>query len=764
MNNDFLADFDIKQTIGKGTFSIVKLGINKITNEKVAIKVFKKKNISGDNEKLRIKREISISKKLNHINVIKIYKINQDEEKYYIFMEYCENGELFNYIVEHQRLDEDESAYFFYQLINGLDYIHHKNIVHRDLKPENLLLGKGNILKIVDFGLSNYYEEGELLSTPCGSPCYASPEMVCGNDYNGIMIDIWSCGIIIFAMTCGYLPFEDPDNEVLFKKIIKCKIDYPKFLSEEALDIMQKILVNNPNERIKIKEIKQHPFYLRGRNIFKLRHQKLIKLVENNNEIDNKNYYFSPSKYYLNNNLSKKESYLSNDDDNNITEPKNIALKKDKDLFLQINKPIENYFNTNNNNDINNTNTQNHPLSEESNPKYVNTQKERVLSEERNTKKPKMNLNLLKKLLSDGKIIDFKKKNQFFYSPTNKQTKNSISYALNLKKKNKSEDQHKAENNKTNYKKKINIIDVSKNKNDENLIVNSTPSDIGINKIQSKFHNNIKLKKLGMMNKEINEILFTNKLKNLYSCNTTKNKNQINHDSSNSPYNNNIHINNLRIINNNNFNSVKNITNINNIKNVNNIIICNSPMKSLINNTPYLTKINTNDLPNIQMNKNLYRNILKTHKSNNILIPKIKGQKKINFNNYNYQNSNMGNVQAFSLQKNLNEKNSFKNRIKGYKKDSFSINNLNKKALSSNQFSEINYNSYRNDYINISKNKNNNVGKNKKKNEDKLFLLNPLNKNNKLIALMKPKNNKKIKFDNYNLKTFLAYNLKTKNN
>ena len=278
--NDFLSDYSIKETIGKGTFSIVKLGINKKTKEKVAIKILKKKKITRKEDIERIEREINILKKLDHINVIKIYKINEDEEKYYIVMEFCENGELFHYIVERQRLNEEEASFFFYQLINGLEYIHSENIVHRDLKPENLLLGKYNILKIIDFGLSNFCEPDNFLETPCGSPCYASPEMVCGDKYNGHLIDIWSTGIILFAMMCGYLPFEDPDNDMLFKKILKCKIKYPNYLSDMTVDLMKKILVVEPNKRITIQEIKQHPFYLRGKIIFAERHYELIKEVE----------------------------------------------------------------------------------------------------------------------------------------------------------------------------------------------------------------------------------------------------------------------------------------------------------------------------------------------------------------------------------------------------------------------------------------------------------------------------------------------------
>ena len=278
--DDFLSDYSIKETIGKGTFSIVKLGINKKTQEKVAIKILKKKKIIRKEDIERIEREINILKKLDHINVIKIYKINEDEEKYYIVMEFCENGELFHYIVERQRLNEEEASFFFYQLINGLEYIHSENIVHRDLKPENLLLGKDYILKIIDFGLSNFCEPDNFLETPCGSPCYASPEMVCGDKYNGHLIDIWSTGIILFAMTCGYLPFEDPDNDMLFKKILKCKIKYPDYLSEMTIDLMKKILVVDPSKRITLQEIKQHPFYLKGKIIFAEKHYDLIKEVE----------------------------------------------------------------------------------------------------------------------------------------------------------------------------------------------------------------------------------------------------------------------------------------------------------------------------------------------------------------------------------------------------------------------------------------------------------------------------------------------------
>ena len=299
--NDFLSDYIIKETIGKGTFSIVKLGINKKTKEKVAIKILKKKKIIHKEDAERIERETNILKQLNHINVIKIYKINEDDDKYYIVMEFCENGELFHYIVERQRLNEDDASFFFYQLINGLEYIHSENIVHRDLKPENLLLGKDYILKIIDFGLSNYCEPDNFLETPCGSPCYASPEMVCGDKYNGHMIDIWSTGIILFAMVCGYLPFEDPDNDILFQKILKCKIRYPDYLSDITKDLMKKILVVDPTKRITLEEIKHHSFYLKGKAIFNKEHHNLVKEVEKLSYKKIKSLKFSNNEECINN-------------------------------------------------------------------------------------------------------------------------------------------------------------------------------------------------------------------------------------------------------------------------------------------------------------------------------------------------------------------------------------------------------------------------------------------------------------------------------
>ena len=756
-NNDFLSDYEIKETIGKGTFSIVKLGINKITNEKVAIKILKKKKMQKNKDKLRLEREINILKRLHHINLIKIHKISEESDNYFIVMEYCENGELFNYIVAHERLSEEETAYFFYQLINGLDYIHHKNIVHRDLKPENLLLSQGNILKIVDFGLSNYYyPEEQLLSTPCGSPCYASPEMVCGNKYNGFKIDVWSCGIIIFAMICGYLPFEDPNNEILFKKIMKCKVDYPEYLSEEVLDILNKIIVIDPNKRINIEQIRQHPFYLKGKNEFKKKHKDLIEqveLIENNDsednnieddivfnhdnfydsglnikkskssnllkEFDNKNdvhlFQFKKQlqKFKLDKNLIKKDNvnnsvkhketiniknkdklkealmnkFKMNNGLNKVLSNK-IRLKETnekinnslKNIEKNIFERIDNKENINseiyNSNALNDLSSFNTPLSDDLRMKYseINSLEKKIFY---SNSKNKVNLNILNQLLNKEKLEKYFDEKKLMIPKTQK-NKDSLSYVLPYPQKKKSDILLP---NKTEYK----------------------------NKINNKSQKRLELIKFGISNKDTNDIFLYN----------TKNK-IIEKNALTSVFNNkNLHIKNLRILNNNNYNNnVENITNINNVKNIIIYNNQNSPIKSIIKDVQYLTNAN-NDLPSINTKiikenkilksptKDIKRTkIIKTNnifiKNNNILIPKILLSKE-NSNvsltkNYNTQNVNKlyypsKNKKLNEIHKNLNKKNNQK-LINKYKSSACSIDNIAKKAMNKKQISERTINSY----------------------------------------------------------------------
>lgn len=255
----------INGSLGKGTFGEVKMAKHQLTREKVAIKVLEKSKIKSNDDLERINREMKILKLFNHENIIKIYDIFEDNSNYYIVMEFISGGELFNYIVDKGRLDEKTSMFFFYQLVNGIEEIHRNNIAHRDLKPENLMFNENKILKIIDFGLSNICSDNQTLSTPCGSPCYASPEMILNDYYDGKIIDIWSLGVILYAMICGYLPFEESNNDLLFKSICKCDLKFPEYVSLRGKELIIQLLNPNPELRIKIKEIKTKDFYQLGK-------------------------------------------------------------------------------------------------------------------------------------------------------------------------------------------------------------------------------------------------------------------------------------------------------------------------------------------------------------------------------------------------------------------------------------------------------------------------------------------------------------------
>ena len=331
-----IGNYLIKRTLGQGTFGKVKLGIYLPNKEKVAVKILEKDRIIEKDDEIRVRREFDMLAKFNHPNVILVAEIFESSNSFYSVMEYCEGGELFNYIVRNQRLSEEEAAFFYYQLINGLEYIHSLGIVHRDLKPENLLLTNEHLLKIIDFGLSNYFTKDEnqkLLITPCGSPCYASPEMVAGKKYNGFKIDIWATGIILYAMLCGYLPFEEKNNDDLFKKILECKVKYPKYIGDKPKDLLKKILVNEPDKRIDIPEIKEHPFFLKGKNIFE---QELSLCHNSDAELDLK---ISNSNIILSNLKEKENKEINNINNEKLNEIEdNIILTLPQDAIY---KPLK---------------------------------------------------------------------------------------------------------------------------------------------------------------------------------------------------------------------------------------------------------------------------------------------------------------------------------------------------------------------------------------------------------------------------------------
>ena len=254
--------YKINRKLGEGMFSTVKLATHSLTGEQVAIKILEKTRITKIEDKQRINREISILKKLNHFNIAKLYQVVENKLTIYLIQEHIKGKEFMDYLSKKGKLKEIEACKFYHQLISGLEYIHQCGIAHRDFKPENILLTNNNtILKIIDFGLSNIYMNNQLLKTACGSPCYAPPEMIKEDNYNGALSDIWSSGVILYLMLCGKLPFFHEENEIMYQEILSGKYELPTFLSDNAKDILTKILEIDPKKRLNFEQIKEHPWF-----------------------------------------------------------------------------------------------------------------------------------------------------------------------------------------------------------------------------------------------------------------------------------------------------------------------------------------------------------------------------------------------------------------------------------------------------------------------------------------------------------------------
>ena len=341
-----LNDYIFIKDIGEGNFGKVKLSKSKKTNEKFAIKILDKGKLKSQT-KSTLFNEIEIISKLKHPNIIYVYNILEDNKNYYIIMEYCEKGELFDYIVEKERLDPLEASIFFYQLINGVEYIHKQGFSHRDLKPENLLLTKEKMLKIIDFGLCHDFGQNKALHTKCGSPSYAAPEILKGFPYDGFKTDIWCCGIILYAMLCGYLPFDGDDNQEIFQSIVECEPEFPAFLEEDSIILLLCLLNPDPKERISIEEIKQHPFYLKGKHLYSIQYEgnddTLLDEIKDDDELNNNNYMNSNTggkKGIAFSTIRRKKGNIYTF--NNI---KNLRMKENKNK----NNIYQNIFGNNNN-------------------------------------------------------------------------------------------------------------------------------------------------------------------------------------------------------------------------------------------------------------------------------------------------------------------------------------------------------------------------------------------------------------------------------
>ncbi|KAG2688927.1 hypothetical protein I3843_09G115800 [Carya illinoinensis] len=266
-NRTRVGKYELGRTLGEGNFAKVKFARNVVSGENVAIKILDKEKVLKHKMIGQIKREISTMKLIRHPNVIRMYEVMASKMKIYIVLEFVTGGELFDKIASKGRLKEDEARKYFQQLINAVDYCHSRGVFHRDLKPENLLLDANGVLKVSDFGLSalpQQVREDGLLHTTCGTPNYVAPEVINNKGYDGAKADLWSCGVILFVLMAGYLPFEESNLMALYKKIFKADFTCPPWFSSSAKKLIKRILDPNPSTRITIAEVIENEWFKKG--------------------------------------------------------------------------------------------------------------------------------------------------------------------------------------------------------------------------------------------------------------------------------------------------------------------------------------------------------------------------------------------------------------------------------------------------------------------------------------------------------------------
>ncbi|XP_029336913.1 serine/threonine-protein kinase SIK2 isoform X3 [Mus caroli] len=228
---------------------------------KVAIKIIDKSQLDAVNLE-KIYREVQIMKMLDHPHIIKLYQVMETKSMLYLVTEYAKNGEIFDYLANHGRLNESEARRKFWQILSAVDYCHGRKVVHRDLKAENLLLDNNMNIKIADFGFGNFFKTGELLATWCGSPPYAAPEVFEGQQYEGPQLDIWSMGVVLYVLVCGALPFDGPTLPILRQRVLEGRFRIPYFMSEDCEHLIRRMLVLDPSKRLSIAQIKEHKWML----------------------------------------------------------------------------------------------------------------------------------------------------------------------------------------------------------------------------------------------------------------------------------------------------------------------------------------------------------------------------------------------------------------------------------------------------------------------------------------------------------------------
>ena len=252
--------YRLDREIGFGSFSVVYSCFSEMDNNKYAVKVFPKSNLKCKEDEGRFQREIDTMAYLRYDNIVAMYDFFWDDANFYMIIDYCEGGELFDYIIRNKRLEEPISALIFKQIVGAVAFCHSYGVAHRDLKPENILICDFPTVKVSDFGLCGFVNEEKLMKSFCGSPSYCAPECLCKIQYDGRLADIWSLGVILYAMVTGEHPWDVSNTSVMLKQIMKCNFKCPSYLTPACKDLITSMLRLKPSDRIPIQKILEHPW------------------------------------------------------------------------------------------------------------------------------------------------------------------------------------------------------------------------------------------------------------------------------------------------------------------------------------------------------------------------------------------------------------------------------------------------------------------------------------------------------------------------
>ncbi|KAE8718275.1 CBL-interacting serine/threonine-protein kinase 12 [Hibiscus syriacus] len=277
--NTLFGKYEILKLLGRGAFAKVYHARNLKTGQSVAIKAVSKKKVLKGGFAEHVKREIAIMRRLRHRNIVKLIEVLASKTKVYFVMEFAKGGELFTRIAKGRRFSENLCRRYFQQLISAVGYCHSRGVFHRDLKPENLLLDENYDLKISDFGLSAVKEQirpDGLLHTICGTPGYVAPEILARKGYDGAKVDVWSCGVILYVLHAGYLPFKDPNQVVMYQRMFKGEFQFPKWTSADLRRFICRLLDPNPDTRITVDEIINDTWFNKGHNEIKFHDEDFV--------------------------------------------------------------------------------------------------------------------------------------------------------------------------------------------------------------------------------------------------------------------------------------------------------------------------------------------------------------------------------------------------------------------------------------------------------------------------------------------------------